>query len=122
MPVLSCPLGTECNKGAGGTVWKTDDIAAELIQIALETHVKFAHQAVAAAPAPATLAAEKLVRPKVQVRDGVIDEEAWEYFVHRWVTYKTQANLTVSTKSHLESCLRDDITVILFGRLATGMG
>ena len=71
MPVMSCPLGAECNKGPTGAIWKTDDVAAELIAIALETHVKYAHQNVAT-PAPATLAAKELIRPKVrvQVRDG----------------------------------------------------
>ena len=58
-----CPLGAECNKGPTGAIWKTDDVAAELIAIALETHMKYAHQNVAAAPV--TLAAEKLIRPKV---------------------------------------------------------
>ena len=53
MPVMSCPLGAECNKGPAGAIWKTDDVAAELIAIALETHVKYAHQNVAAAPNPA---------------------------------------------------------------------
>ena len=38
-------------------------------------------------------------------------------FLHRWNTYKAQANLTVSTKSHLESCLDTEVTMILFGRL-----
>ena len=72
MPVMSSPLGDECNKGPAGAIWKTDDIAAELIAIALETHVKYVHQNVAAAPAPATLAAKELIRPKVrvQVHDG----------------------------------------------------
>ena len=91
---MSCPLGAECNKGPAGAIWKTDDVAAELIAIALETHVKYAHQNVAAAPA--TLAAEKLIRPKVQVRDGVIEEEAWEYFVHRWTTYKSPLSSKLS--------------------------
>ena len=67
MPVMSCPLGAECNKGPAGAIWKTDDVAAELIAIALETHVKYAHQNVAVAPAHATLAAEKLIRSKVYV-------------------------------------------------------
>ena len=62
MPVLSCPLGTQCNMGPDGAVWKTDDVGPELIAIALETHVKFAHQNVAAAPA--TLAAENLISIK----------------------------------------------------------
>ena len=47
-----CPLGAECNKGPTGAIWKTDDVAAELIAIALETHVKYAHQNVVAAPPP----------------------------------------------------------------------
>ena len=91
-----CPLGAECNKGPTGAIWKTDDVAAELIAIALETHVKYAHQNVAVAPAHATLAAEKLIRPKVQVRDGVIKEEAWEYFVHCWTTYKSPLSSKLS--------------------------
>ena len=82
----------------------------------LNDHVRFAHQA-AVAGAPNAMKAEKLVRPKVHVRDGQIDEEAWEYFCHKWTTYKTQASLTVATKSHLESCLGDDVTLVLFGRL-----
>ena len=95
---MSCPLGAECNKGPSGAIWKTDDVAAELIAIALETNVKYAHQNVAASPAPATLAAEKLIRPKVQVRDGVIKEEAWEYFVHCWTTYKSPKFKALSGK------------------------
>ena len=54
---MSSPLGDECSKSPAGAIWKTDDVAAELIAIALETHVKYAHQNVAATRAPATLAA-----------------------------------------------------------------
>ena len=61
--------------------------------------------------------AEKLVRPNLKLRDGLVEEEAYEYFLHRWTTFKAQANLTVATKSHLESCLGDEVTEILFGRL-----
>ena len=45
------------------------------------------------------------------------DEETWEYFCHKWTTYKAQANLTIATKSHLEACLGDEVTQVLFGRL-----
>ena len=45
---MSCPLGDECNNGPARAIWKADDVAAELIAIALETHVKYAHQNVAA--------------------------------------------------------------------------
>ena len=41
-----------------------------------------------------------------------MDEEEWEFFLHKWVTYKTQANLKVS-----ESFLGEEITEILFGKL-----
>ena len=47
-----------------------------------------------------------------------MDEEAWEWFTHRWNTYKNQANLPVTTKSHLESCLGDNVTHILFGKIS----
>ena len=115
--VLECALGNDCTKGADGGIWKTPSVNQDLAMQLVEQHVKFAHQNVAAAPGAATLRAEKLVRPTVKVRDGVIEEEDWEYFQHKWNTYKTQANLTVSQKSHLESCLGDDITSVLFGRL-----
>ena len=47
-----------------------------------------------------------------------MDEEAWEWFTHRWNTYKNQANLPVTTKSHLELCLGDNVTHILFGKIS----
>ena len=119
MPIVSCPLGAVCDKGTDGGIWKTDNVTNELVKISIEAHVKYAHQAAAAGAAAATLKAEKLVRPTLQVRDGVIEGEAWEYFVHRWGTYKAQANLTVATKDHLESCLGNEVTQILFGRLGS---
>ena len=116
MPSLSCPLGNTCKHGPEEAIWKTDNVALDTAKELLNDHVKFAHQA-AVAGAPNAMKAEKLVRPKVHVKDGLIDEEAWEYFCHKWTTYKTQASLTVVTKSHLESCLGDDVTLVLFGRL-----
>ena len=116
MPSLSCPLGNACKHGPDETTWKTDSVAVETAKELLNDHVRFAHQA-AVAGAPNAMKAEKLVRPQVHVKDGQIDEEAWEYFCHKWTTYKRQASLTVATKSHLESCLGDDVTLVLFGRL-----
>ena len=117
MPALPCPLGTGCDKGPDGAIWKTIDVPFEDAQKLVEVHVKFAHQAVAANAGAAIMKAEKLVRPTLKLRDDLVDEETYEYFLHRWTTYKAQANLTLNTKSHLESCLGEDITVILFGRL-----
>ena len=115
--VLECALGNECTKGEGGGIWKTPSAPADTAIKLIEQHVKYAHQNAVAGPEAAVLKAEKLVRPTIQIRGGVIEDEEWEYFLHRWNTYKTQANLTVATKSHLESCLGNDITVVLFGRL-----
>ena len=117
MPVLPCPLGADCTKGENDTTWKTVDIAFDQAQALVADHIKYAHQAAAAGAAPAQLKAEKLVRPSLKVKDSLIDEEAYEFFLHQWSTYKTQANLTHSAKQHLESCLGYDITHILFSRL-----
>ena len=117
MPQLPCPLGVRCKDGPGESVWKSMDLEFDNAQKLVEDHVKFAHQAVATEGGAAPMKAEKLVRPNLKVRDGVVNEEAWEYFCHKWSTYKAQANLTVATKSHLESCLGDEVTLILFGRL-----
>ena len=118
--MLPCPLGNGCKSGPQEATWTTVDVAMEVAERLLTEHVKVAHpikEEAAGGEAPATLKAEKLVRPNVKIRDGVIEDEAWEYFIHKWNTYKAQANLTVATKSHLESCLGDDVTAILFGRL-----
>merc|ERR1711867_266800 len=60
---------------------------------------------------------EKLSKPQLKLKDGQLSKETWEYFKHQWQTYKTSANLTDSAKQHLEGCLGDEVTVILFGRL-----
>ena len=73
MPVVSCPLGTDCNKGTDGAIWKTENVNNDLVKELLETHVKYAHQGAAAGAGAATLKAEKLVRPTLQIRDGVIE-------------------------------------------------
>ena len=113
-----CPLGSGCNAGEDGGVWRTQKVQANVALQLLEQHVRFAHPTVNSSnTAGAALRPEKLVRPSIKIRDGVIDEESWEFFTHQWVTYKAQANLTIATKSHLESCLGDEITLVLFGRL-----
>ena len=117
MPVLPCPLGVRCTDGENNGIWKTIDIAFEQATELIDKHVRLAHQAAAAGAAPAQLKAEKLVRPTIKVKDNLIEEEAYEFFLHQWSTYKNQANLTHGAKQHLESCLGYDITHILFSRL-----
>ena len=98
MPALPCPLGNGCKSGPDETTWVTVDVALEDAKWLLTEHIKVAHQVkveAAGGDAPATLKAEKLIRPNVKIRDGVIEDEDWEYFIHKWDTYKAQANLTV---------------------------
>ena len=119
MPALLCPLGAGCDKGPDDTMWFTVDIPFREAKVLLDDHVRIAHhQEAATGDGPAQqLRPEKLSRPQLKLKDGQIDEETWEYFKHQWQTYKTSANLTVSAKQHLESCLGNEVTVILFGRL-----
>lgn len=65
MPVLSCPLGVRCTDGPEQSMWKTENVALEAALKLQENHVKYAHQEAAAGAAPATLKAEKLVRPRL---------------------------------------------------------
>ena len=114
---LDCPLGSACTSGPDGGIWKTKKINVNIALQLLEQHVRCVHQTVNVAPLDTPLKPEKLVRPVLKVRDGAIEEESWEFFTHQWASYKVQANLSASAKSHLESCLGDEVTIILFGRL-----
>ena len=115
--ILECPMGGACTSGPMGHIWKTQKINVSVAIQLLEQHVRCVHQAVGAGTTDVTLKPEKLIRPALKVRDGAIEEESWEFFTHQWATYKIQANLTASAKSHLESCLGDEVTLVLFGRL-----
>ena len=119
MPALPCPLGANCNAGPGNTMWSTVDIAFRDAKMLLDDHVRVIHkQEVPAGNNPAQQhPLEKLSRPQLKLRDRQINEETWEYFKHQWQTYKTSVNLTDSAKQHLEGCLGDEVTVILFRRL-----
>ena len=90
--VMSPWVGAECNKGPAGAIWKTDDVAAELIAIALETHVKYAHQKVAAAPTPAPPSSVTLPPTRFKMSfSHILDEFSQIYFPKafflRWEKY-----------------------------------
>ena len=119
LPLL-CPLGADCDKGPDGTMWFTVDVEFREAKVLLEYIIRMAHnqEVTPTGDGPAQqLRPEKLSRPQLKLKDGQIDEETWEYFKHQWQTYKTSANLTVSAKQHLESCLWDKGKMIMFGRL-----
>ena len=63
------------------------------------------------------LKAEKIQRPQIKIKDSQIEEDALEYFLHQWSTYKSSTNLVDNGKQYLEKCLGDEIKMILFGRL-----
>ena len=44
-------------------------------------------------------------RPKLTLGDGYITEEAWEYFVNNWKSYKTLTNPRTSGSEILSLCL-----------------
>ena len=83
-----------------------------------DDHVKMLHeQRAQEGTENSSLKAERIARPQIKVKDSQIDEDTWECFVHQWTTYKISTNIKNNPKQHLENCLGDEITVILFGRL-----
>ena len=103
MPRLTCPLGTDCNKGEDVTTWSTLDLEFDQAKALLDMHLAHAHPS-AMGPPPSSSQqpkAEKLSKPHLRVKDGLISEESWEYFNHQWSAYKKQANLQANSKEYL---------------------
>ena len=119
MPSLPCILGTDCDKGTNGATWSSQDLPYDQAKDLLDMHLLHAHPPAHAPPnvAPQQQKAEKLSRPQLKIKDGQVTEEVWEFFNHQWETYKRQANLQANTIEHLEYCLGDEVTHVLFGRL-----
>ena len=117
MPSLPCPFGSTCTKGLDGGIWTTIDIAFAEAKLLLDDHVKVHEQIVQEVSGSNSLKAERIARPQIKVKDSQIDEDTWEYFVHQWTTYKISTNIKDNAKQHLENCLGDEVTVVLFGRL-----
>ena len=116
MPKLPCPYGARCKDGPQGAIWETIDIDFAEAKLLLDDHQK-SHQFTVSPANNTALKAEKIQRPQIKIKDSQIEEDAWEYFLHQWSTYKSSTNLVDNAKQHLENCLGDEITLILFGRL-----
>ena len=54
---------------------------------------------------PAAARTDKFPRLKLTLVDGYITEEAWEYFVSSWKSYKTLANPGTSARDILGASL-----------------
>ena len=98
MPNLPCSLGSGCNKGQNGNIWRSEDLPFQQAQELVRDHVQVAHHHLMVGPTPAQLKVEKLPRTSLKVKDNLVEEEAYEFFMHQWETYKAQANLTVNSK------------------------
>ena len=96
---------------------RSENLPFEQAQELIRDHVWVTHHHLMAGPTPAQMKGEKLLRPSLKVKDNLVEEEGYKFVMHQWETYKAQANLTANAKQHLESCLDDEITSILFGRL-----
>ena len=59
---------------------------------------------------------EKVLRPQLQVKDGYVPEESFEYFVHSWNEYKELANVGNASKQLLAKCLGDEVPAMLYGK------
>ena len=117
MPLLPSSIGGRCNEGENGDIWRSENLPFKQAQVLVRDHIRYARHHLTAGLALAQLKAKKLSRPSLSVKDNPVEEETYKFFLHQWETYKAQANLTTNSKQHLESCLGDEITVILFGRL-----
>jgi hypothetical protein len=118
---LSC-LKPGCGHGEDDEPWKTEDVEAAVAVQLLQIHRQDAHNTVGQAggvPAAATSRLAKLVKPTLPLKDGQIEEEGWEYFLHRYESYKQQAGPEQegNAKQHLADCLGEEVARAVFSRL-----
>ena len=113
----------DCTQGTSGSAWQSEDtegaVALELLKLHREdAHPRPEGQAAAAVPVGASRLA-KLVKPSLALKDGQIEEEGWEYFIHRFASYKQQAGPeeAANCKQHLAECLGEEVSRAVFSRL-----
>ena len=92
-----------------------ENVALSLVQ----QHLLYNHQQPQAPAPPAQPRAEKIEKPKLALKDGQLEETAWDFFLHEWTVYKVQTNVTERQKHHLAACLDREIRQQIFNRLGT---
>ena len=107
---LPCPY-TSC------TFSTVESELAEGLEM-LKMHERAVHALPTLSPAPIAqqVKPEKVLRPQLQVKDGYVTEETFEYFVHSWNEYKEMANVGNASKQHLAKCLGDEVSALLYGK------
>ena len=98
-------LHTECTFNTDSEIPEVSAIDHKLKL--LELHEKAAHcisstlPVVQAAPART----EKYSRPKLELKDGMVAEEDWEFFIHNWNEFKRLASPGEHSREILGLCL-----------------
>ena len=107
-----------CNLGPAGERWKTAALEDKTVAGNLVSeHLRYNHLLPVAQAPPAQLKPKKLDKPKLELKDGQVEETVWEFFSHKWTVYKVQANVTERQKHILEACLSPEIQQQIFNRL-----
>ena len=68
-------------------------------------------------PTPVNPITVKTAYPKLQLKDGFVSEEQWNFFTYSWQKYKSAANMDGSDKDRLGSCLGDMVATKIFAKL-----
>ena len=73
----------------------------------LDLHEKAAHSVPTTPPiqAAAPARSEKYARPKLELKDGMVAEEEWEFFLHNWNEFKRLACPGEHSREILGLCL-----------------
>ena len=99
-------LHSECsfNKDSEIPEGSTIDLKLKL----LDLHEKAAHSVPTTLPiqsAAAPARTEKYARPKLELKDGMVAEEEWEFFLHNWNEFKRLACPGEHSREILGLCL-----------------
>ena len=93
-------------------------VALELLKLHREdAHPRTEREAAPAAPTWGNRLA-KLVKPSIPLKDGQIEEEGWQYFIHRFASFRLQAGPEEAAdyKYHLAECLGEEVSRAVFSR------
>ena len=97
-------LHTECTFETDSQI--PSDSTVDLQLKLLELHEKAAHSAPTTLHTQgATTRTEKYSRPKLELKDGMVAEEEWEFFLHNWDEFKRLANPGEHCREILGLCL-----------------
>ena len=98
-------LHSECSFNTDSEI--PEDGSIDLKLKLLDLHEKAAHIIPTTLPIQAVAPArtEKYARPKLELKDGMVAEEEWEFFVHNWDEFKRLASPGEHSREILGLCL-----------------